>query len=230
MAVNTSLLEDDEQRLAALWAQPLDDAAVGAEPPDDVIAALFSAPGGAAPRPTPRTRGSRARQPAARPQSARLQGSFAGGRLATRSRATNRSLAVVAMLVAAFVLIPVARSALTGPVDIPATHPRVTADRPPASSPSALPSRGQTELPRVRATRARAHRRQERRQAIARANRTRSRIVRRDRAARRAGARERHPSAGRFVATPAAPQTAPPDFIPQPTAPVSSACDEFPPC
>lgn len=207
MAVTASLLEDDEQRLAALWAQPLDDAPVGDEPPDDAIAALFSAPGGAAPRPTPRTRGSKARRPAARPQSGRLQGSLAGRRLAARSRATNRSLAVVAMLVAALVLIPVARSALTGPVNTPATHPRATADRSPASRPSASPSRGQSELRRIRATRARAHRRREHRQAIARANRRRSRVARRDRAARRARAHVRSRSAGRLVATP----TAPPD-------------------
>lgn len=226
MAVNTALRQDEEQRLAALWAQPLDDAPVGAEPPDDVIAALFSTTVRAAPRQTPRTRGSKARRPAARPQSARLQGARAGQRLA-QSRATNRSLAVVAMIVAALVLIPVARSALTGPADTPATHPRATGERPRASGPSLLPSRGRPELRGIRATRAPAHRRQEHRQAIARGNRRRSRAARRDRAsAPRARAHVRSRSAGRFVATP----TAPPDPIPEPTAPVSSACDEFPPC
>ena len=229
MAVNTALREDEEQRLAALWAQPLDDAPVGAEPPDDVIAALFSTTGRAAPRQTPRTRGSKARRPAARPQSARLQGSRAGQRLA-HSRATSRSIALVAMLVAmlvaALVLIPLARSALTGPVGIPATHPRATADGPRAPSPSALPSRGRLEFRRIRAARARAHRRREHQLAIARSNRRRSRAARRERAAPRARAHVRSQSAARFVATP----PAPPDPIPKPTAPVSSACDEFPPC
>ena len=225
MAVNTALREDEEQRLAALWAQQLDDAPLGAEPPDDVIAALFAAPGRAERRQTPRTRGNKARRPAARAQSARLQGSRAGQRLA-QSRATNRSIALVAMLVAALVLIPLARSALTGPVGIPATHPRATADRPRAPSPSALPSRSRLELRRIRAMRARAHRRQEHQRAIARANRRRSRAARRERAAPRARAHVRSRSAGRFVAIP----PAPPDPIPKPTAPVSSACDEFPPC
>jgi len=41
-------LTDDEERLAALWAQPLDDATDGAST-DDRIAALFSLPDVATP-------------------------------------------------------------------------------------------------------------------------------------------------------------------------------------
>ena len=59
MAVNAQPLTDDEERLAALWAQPPDDPTDRAST-DDGIAALFSPPDVATPPKAPRHRTDRA--------------------------------------------------------------------------------------------------------------------------------------------------------------------------
>lgn len=229
MAVDAQLTEEDEERLAALWDQPLDAADVDDQSAEDGIAALFSSPHRAAARAAPRAHASTARRSAPRRRFPRSQGSCR--RRLPRSRATSRSVAIGAVLVAASVSLSIALSALTGPTDTPpATYPRATADRAPAASPPTLPSRGQRDLRRVRSTRAPAHRRDEDRRPIARADTTRSQTARHDRAARPAPAQQRRRSARRFVATPVAPLTPQPHRVPATPAPVSSACEEFPPC
>lgn len=227
MAVNAQLTEEDEERLAALWAQPLDAADVGDQSAEDGISALFSAPAGAAAH-SPPHQPADARRSAPRRRSPRSQRSRR--RRLRRSRPTSRLLPIGAVLVVAPMLVSVALSALTGPGTPSATYPRATADPPPAASPPTFPSRGQRHLRRVRSTQVRAHRRHDDRQAIAGAHRRQSQAARRDRAARRTRAQQRRRSAHRFVATPVAPRTPRQHRVPATPAPVSSACEEFPPC
>lgn len=228
MAVTAHLTDGDVERLAALWEEPLDSSTVGTGSADDGIAALFSTPAGAAAHAPPR-QPANARRSAPRRRSPRFQCSRR--RRFPRSRATDRLLPIGAVLVATPMLVSVALSALTGPTDTPsATYPRATADPPPAASPPTLPSRGQGHLRRIRSTRVPAHRRHDDRRPTTRAHTTRSQTARRDRAARPAPAQQRRRSAHRFVATPVAPRTPRQHRVSATPAPVSSACEEFPPC
>lgn len=220
MAVNAELIDGDEERLAALWEQPMNATSVGDESADDAITELFTSRKEAAADPTLRPHASHTRR-AARPRSQRRCGRV----LLPRPRAAI-ACAIGSVLVAALALGSVARTVFTASTVTTALGPRLEPGAPPAARPAAPPSRNSLQRLRPPAAPPRAQRRLERRQPIARAAPPRGRAARRTRAVR-IRARSRSPLARRFSAAPVAPRTPPPQPV---LAPESSACEEFPPC
>lgn len=226
MAVNAHVPRSDEDRLAALWEQPLDGATVG-DSIDDGIAALFSASDDSAPRAAPHhgaggTHRSQARRPGR------------GGRRRSRARRAgpqpaSRSLAIGAALIVALVSAMIALSTSTGSSDSADMPSPAETDQTTVLSPPARQTPVETEIRRAAATRFRAQRGRQHRGRATGARPERSRAAQ---PARAVPTRKPHPvrSTRRRSEPAAAPQTAPRRRIPPPTAPVSSACDEFPPC
>jgi len=226
MAVNARVPRSDEDRLAALWEQPLDGSTVD-DSIDDGIAALFSASDDPAPRAAPDhgtggTHRSQARRPTGRGRGRRSRARRAGPQPA------RRSLAIGAALVVALLSAMIALSASTGSSDSADTASPAETDETTVLSPPARPTPVETEIRRAPATRLRAQRgRQHRGRTGARHERSRA-----GGPARAVPTREPHAvrSTRRRSEPAAAPQTALRRRIPPPTAPASSACDEFPPC
>jgi len=225
MAIAPQLTPEDEVRLAALWERPVDVAATDSETAHHGIDALFSSPDAA----VPPTRASHAHRRAARRRPAHVGLASARAPL-PRSRATTRWAAFGTALTAALALVCVALIASTTSTDTRATKPRAKAEPQPAATPLTVPSRDRLERRDVPASQPGKQRRQHRQTAIARSNRRRSHVVRPARGARQTRAQPRSPSGSRFVAHPPMPSIPTPPVVPQPTAPASSACDEFPPC
>jgi len=232
MAVNAQPLGEAEERLAALWQQPLH----GGETNNDAATALFSSPDKAAPRAAAYPcaaaypRGGRARRPPARPRPARSRESRSHQRH-RRSRPTNRSLAVGATVAATLVLLPVALSALTDRGRSAAISARPDAVRSLAAPPPDGQSHDQLERQLRRAAQARGQRQIERRQELDRATRERTRTTPSHARRVRARAHQRDDPAPRMAKPNAASAAAQPQRSPVPPVPAASpACEEFPPC
>jgi len=205
MAVNAQPLTDDEERLAALWAQPPDDASDRALTDDGTARAHRTA---ARRSPRDRRRGSPSRR--------------AGSQVASRS--------LVVGIVVVLMLTTVAVSALTSSTDsadtvVPAAAERTGAPTRPARSP-----RGEPELRQAPAAPARARRDRVRRTRPTPAAQKRPRAARSTRVAPPPPPRSTRSAPP--LSQPAAPPTptAGQRQSPPSTAPASSACDEFPPC
>ena len=227
MAVNAQLLRDEEERLAALWAQPLDEAAV-ADSTDDGIAALFSPADIAAPHNAPRHWTARAhrtaprRPPHDRRQRSRSRPRRAGSQVASRS--------LVVGIVVILMLTTVAVSALTSSTDTADTVVPAAADRTGAPTRPAPSPHGEPELRQAPAAPDRARRNRVRRTRPTPAAQARPRAARSTRVAPPPAPRSTR--SAQPLSEPAArpPPTARPRRSPPSTAPASSACDEFPPC
>ena len=226
MAVNAHVPRTDEDRLAALWEQPLDRSAVG-DSIDGGIAALFSAPDDSAPRAAPDhgtggTHRSQARRTTGRGRGRRPRARRAGPQPA------RRSLAIGAALIVALLSAMIALSTSTGSSDSADTASPAETDQTTVLSPPARPMPVETEIRRAPATRLRAQRGRQHRGRAAGARHERSRAAQ---PARAVPTREPHPvRSTQRRSEPAAaraPQTALRRRISPPTAPVSSACDEF---
>lgn len=225
MAVNARVPRSDEDRLAALWEQPLDGSTVD-DSIDDGIAALFSASDDPAPRADHGTGGthrSQARRPTGRGRGRRSRARRAGPQPA------RRSLAIAAAIIVALLSAMIALSTSNGSSDSADTASPAETDQTTVLSPSARPTPVETEIRRAPATRLLAQRGRQHRGRATGARHERSRAAQ---PARAVPPREPHPvrSTRRRSEPAAAPQTALRPPIPPPTAPVSSACDEFPPC
>ena len=214
-----------EERLAALWAQPPDDATDCALT-DDGIAALFSPPDVATPAKAPLHRTTRAHRTAAR-RSPRDRRRGSPSRRAC-SQVASRSLVVCIVVI--LMLTTVAVSALTSSTDsadavVPAAADRTGAPTWPAPSPHDEP-----ELRQAPAAPARARRDRVRRTRPTPAAQKRPRAGRSTRVAPPPPPRSTRsaPPLSQPAAPP--PPTAGQRRSPPSTAPASSACDEFPPC
>ena len=224
MGVNADLPRNDEDRLAALWEQPLDATSVG----DGWVSTLFSAPDDAATR-----RGAHHRT-GGTDRSAAHRRRGHDRRLRSRARpagpqAASRTLAFGVALLVALVTTTIALSSSTESTDSsemvsPAEKRRTT-----GLSPPARPAPREPELPRAEAVRPRAQRGSGRRARAARVRQERSRAPH---GARRVPTRA--PLPARAAQLRRQPTAAPPTAFRRPsppsTAPASSACDEFPPC
>lgn len=212
MPYDTEVVDQGEERLAALWEQPLDED-VDAELADPAIRTLFATPDGAGqPARASRRfrRGSGASTRDRRPCWRRSR------RRSLRPQSTRRAV-MVATGIGAAIMLPTGIVALTG-----------SSDTPPARSPServAQPA-AQGALPRRSADhrQSRAAPVQRRRGARRPPAVRRTRVHRASFRRRQRGAR-RDMEARAESAAPRAQVIAPP---PVPSA--SSACDEFPPC
>ena len=224
VGVNTDLPRHDEDRLAALWEQPLDATTVG----DDRASTLFSAPDDAATRRGAHHRTGRADRSAAR----RRRGHDRRRRWRARPpgpHAAIRWLALGVALLVAIVSTTIALSSSTGSTDssemVSPAETRPTTVLPPP----ARPTPSEPELSRAEAVRPRAQRGSGRRARAAPVRHERPRAAQR---ARRVPTRTPVPS--RPVQQSSEPAAAPPTAVrrssPPPTVPASSACDEFPPC
>jgi hypothetical protein len=206
MVGNVQQLRDEEQRLAALWADPLDDAPT-MDPANEAIAALFSSG-----RTTSATGGEAHRRHVRR----RFR----------RTPNSSRSARIRVTLVVAPILVSVALLARTPAPPDPAarapTRPRVDATQ-------SVPTRAEHGLRRMQTRRIRERRSAERGARVA------STVRNRATAARRVGVAPKHappprPAArGREVPAIGSETTRPQRTSP-PQLPTSSACDEFPPC
>ena len=224
VAVNTDLPRNDEDRLAALWEQPLDATTVG----DDRASTLFSAPGhsatrrGAHPR-TGRTDRSEAHRRRGRD---RRRGWSARP---PRPHAAIRWLAFGIALLVAIVSTTIALSSSTETTDSSEMVSPADTRQTTRLSPPTRPAPREPELARAEAVRPRAERGSGRRARAARVRHERSRAARR---ARRVPTRA--PLPVRAVQQRSEPSAAPPAALRRPSpssaAPTSSACDEFPPC
>ena len=137
MAVNAHVPRSDEDRLAALWEQPLDGATVG-DSIDDGIAALFSAPDDSAPRAAPDhgaggTHRSQARRPTGRGRGRRSRARRAGPQPASRSLAIGAAL-IVALLSAMIALSTSTGSSDSADTASPAETDQTTVLSPPSST------------------------------------------------------------------------------------------------
>jgi hypothetical protein len=228
MAVYEPLSRDEQDRLAALWEQPLDDDRA-ADMTDDVITVLFSAPGSDEPPTALRPRTGATRRPDAR------RGPAGGHRGHARARRADpqagaRWVAVGVSLLIGLVLTAVALDGMTGPTETRAPKASTETRRAAAPDPPARTTPATLEPRRARTVGLHAQRAHKRRGRAARPGRTRSRIAQRPRIAPR---RARRPARSvRPRSEPlATPSTVQPRNAPVPTAPrSSSACDEFPPC
>lgn len=224
MAVNAQVPRSDEDRLAALWEQPLDGATAAGDSIDDGTAALFSAPDDSASRAAPHHGAGGTHRSQARRQTGRGRGRRWRARRAGPQPA-SRSLAIGAALIVALLTTTVALSTSTGSSDSADTASPPEPDQTTILSPAARPTPVEAETRRApRAQRARQHR--------GRATGSRRERSRAAQPARAVPTREPLPvhSARRRSEPAARPRTALRRRIPPPTAPVSSACDEFPPC
>jgi hypothetical protein len=206
MVGNVQQLRDEEQRLAALWADPLDDAPT-LHPANEAIAALFSSVGSTSPicgeAPRRRVR-----------------------RRCGRTPNSSRSLRIRVTLVVALVLVSVAllarTSASPGPVVLAPT-------RPPVDARQSAPTRAEHGLRHMQTRRVRERRRPERRARVASTIRNRSTVARRVRVAPKHAPPARPAVRGREVPAIES-ETARRQPSSPPHLPTSSACDEFPPC
>jgi len=227
MAATAPVPKDDEDRLAALWEQPLDDHVIDAT--DDTIAALFSAPDVDAPRATSGRRTSSSRLSDARWRS--------GGGRRGRSRPRrahhpdpSRSAVVGVGLLAALVLSTVALDGMTGSTDNHAPDSSTSARRAAAPDPPARPAPGTLGPRRGQSREPHPQRGDARRARAARSRRTWPRSRQRPKAASAPARRPALPSRPRSEPA-ATPSTVASRRIPGPIpASSSSACDEFPPC
>lgn len=225
MAGHTSQPDEDERRLAALWAEPGDDSTAKVDDSDDAVTALFSSASRA--EPDPETGGQ-----ASACWSATRHGRRRGSRKGDRcigTPGTSRVFACGGALLGACILVVVVSSALTGDDrtggaserQIRPAEARVTT----APAPGTAPRSRLGQAVRARKNRA-DHRRKPRPQIPG--DRTKKPSRNRDTPDRpRPRAPARHPSP--------APQHPLPPPRPQPQAapvqgPASSACEEFPPC
>lgn len=225
MATDAQLTADEQERLSAMWEQPLDPAPAGVQSGDDAIAELLASPGG---RPTDAARcppESRARGSAAPPRWDRPR--HVRARLAW-PRVRCRWIGAGATVIAALMLMTIVQSPSTKSSDPVSVAPRAAADRLTVPNPPPQPRHEELDRRRAETARARAPRTRERQQARGRKERQRARAARRARTApKRARPRTR---AARPTVEPA-PQPSQPKATPRPTPPPpSSACDEFPPC
>ena len=225
MAVNADVRDNDEDRLAALWEQPLDGDHVIDD--DDPIPPLFAAPDSNVPRAAARRRTGYTCRSEARRHSV---GSHRGRSRRRRADPTSavRSATVGVALVVVVALVTVALETMTrttGPRAPESSTPaRRAAPAPPVRpTPATLEARrGQVTVPRVRGD--------ERRPPIGRAGRARSRGAHSPRTDptpphRRARTSRPHTEPAVTPSTGLSPRTR------VPTPPTgSSACDEFPPC
>lgn len=228
MAVHEPIPHDEQDRLAALWEQPLDDDRA-VDTTDDAIAALFSAPGRDEPPTASRPRAGATRRSDARRRSAGCDRGHSRPRRA-QPRAAAHWVAVGVVLLVGLVLTAVALDGMTGSTDTRAPNSPTAARRAAAPDPPARTTPITLEPRRARTVGLRPQRPRKRRARSARPGRTRSRIAQRPRTA---PTRARRParSVRPRSEPPATPSTARPRNAPIPTAPSSSsACDEFPPC
>lgn len=228
MAVHEPLSRDEQDRLAALWDQPLDDDRA-VDTTDDVIAALFSAPVIDEPPTASRPRTAATRRSDGRRRSVGGDGGRSrppGAEL----RAAVRWVAVGVALLIGLVVTAVALDGMTGSTDTRTPNSSTAARRAAAPDPPARTTPATLEPRRAPTVGLRAQRAHERRARAARSGRAGSRIAQRRRTT---PTRARRPvrSVRARSELPATPSTVRPRQAPIPTAPSSSsACDEFPPC
>lgn len=206
VALSTPRLEDDEQRLAALWEHDFDSSAADAEAQDDATATLFAtaeqAHAGTSPHRAP-------------------GGSRAGTHPRQERRAQRRRLAGAAVgVLTASVLAVVALTTPRTPDDMSNPRPRATLTAP-VQPPIPVRTRSARRGPRSDSTPGT-------RRSLRRPDRPHAHGETRERAQTSRGLRNarqarpsRRPSAG--------PHATPPRRQPPPVA-TSSACNEFPPC
>lgn len=228
MAVHEPLSRDEQDRLAALWEQPLDDDRA-VDTTDGVIAALFSTPRIDDPPTTSRPPAGATRRSDARRRSVGGHRGSSQPRRAEPRVARRRVAGGVALLIG-LVLTAVALDGMTGSTDTRAPNSSTAARRAAAPEPPSRPTPAKLEPRRARTVGLRARRAHKRRARAARSRRTRPRTAQRPRTA---PTRPRPPA--RSVRPPSEPpatsSTVRPRKAPIPTAPSSSsACDEFPPC
>ena len=228
MAVDEPIPHDEQDRLAAVWEQPLDDDRA-VDTTDDTIAALFSAPGRDEPPTASRPRTGATRRSDARRRSA---GGDRGHSLPRRAqrRAAARWVAVGVVLLVGLVLTAVALDGMTGSTDTRAPNSPTAARRAAAPDPRARTTPATLEPRPARTVELRAQRAHKRRARSARPARARSRMAQRPRTAPKRARRPARSVRPRSE-LPATSSTVRPRKTPIPKAPSSSsACDEFPPC
>jgi hypothetical protein len=228
MAVHEPLSRDEQDRLAALWEQPLDDDRA-VDTTDDVITALFSAPGIDDPTTAtcPRT-GAPHRSDAHRFSASGHRG-HSRPRHADQRTAARWGAVGVALLIG-LVVTAVALDGMTGSTETRAPNSSTETRRAAAPDPPTRTTPATLEPRRARTVGLRAQRAHKRQARAARSGGARSRIAQR---------RRTTPTRARRLARPVRPRSEPattrstvrPQQTPMPTAPSSSsACDEFPPC
>ena len=229
MAVHEPLSRDEQDRLAALWEQPLDDDRA-VDTTDDVIAALFVAPGIDEPPTTSRSRTGATRRSHARRRSVGGDRGREQPRHADPRAGAGWVVAGVALLIGLGVPAIALLDGTTGSTDTRAPNSSTTAPRAAAPDPPARTSPATLDPRRARIVGLRPQRAHRRPARAARSGRARSRIAQRPRTAPTRARRPAHSVRPRSE-PPATPSTVRPPKAPIPTAPSSSsACDEFPPC
>lgn len=219
MALSTSRLDDDEQRLAALWEHKPGDGGSTARTADDSIAALFSSSRESAEHRPPRASERRTRR-----SSAHRSGHGSGARMQRFEwTGPQRLLAATPILVAVLVVVFGTPRTLTGSTDDNAA----VKGRPQAGriAPAIAPERPSRAEQRT----VRSHPARQRRQPTVKPRHQAKRAshdgVQPPRGDRQLPARPRSPHHPRPLDV--TPRTQP--RVPPRAAP-SSACDEFPPC
>jgi hypothetical protein len=225
VARSTSRLDEDEQRLAALWEHESEDGAAHTESADDAIAALFSSsPDDAAHvRPTAR----RTRRCSTRPGVHRSHARARPPRLPTPRRLLVLGVAVVAALVIAFV----APGAFTGAPDGATDRIRNGAVRTDETVAAQRSTPAEPEAGRRQGARHRHVNPAETPRQTDDVRRDRVRASRRNRdSPPRAHSRRRSARPADVTASPPPRPPTPASRQVTPPTPLSPACDEFPPC
>ena len=212
MPYDTDVVDQGEERLAALWEQPLDED-VDAELAAPEIRTLFATPDGADQpvRGSRRIRrGSGASMRDRRPRWRRSRGR------SLRPQSTRRAV-MVATGIGAAIMLPTGVVALTGSSETPPARSRAERVAQPAAQ-GELPRRSADHRP-SRAAPVQRRRGARRPPAVRRTHVHRASIRRRQRGTRRGteARAQSAPTRARVIALP-------------PVPPASSACDEFPPC
>jgi hypothetical protein len=224
VASSTPRLDEDERRLVALWEYESKDGAAHTESADDAVAALFSSSLGGAPRTDVRPAASRTRRSATRPAGQRSHARPRPHRQPAPRRLRGVGAVVAAALHVAFAI----PGAFTGAPDSATDQIRHRASRTDVPLAAQEPSPAEREAARSQRTRQRRNNPAETVQQTDEVRRDRVRASRshRDSTAR---ARSRRRT-GRPADVTALPPPPPASRQVTPPTPLSSACDEFPPC